>query len=149
MTYNGCIWCKIWYQIWSNPSKHLSGTINILQVWLCSWCTYNHARELENLNTTQEWKSILIHDVKFDIRDDPILQNFSHESSMSSKYDCVLRVFFNCARGLKIWIQPRNDKLYWFMMSNLISKIQSPKTLDRNNQHSPSMTVFFMHIQSW
>ena len=33
---------------------------------------------------------MLIHDVKFDIRDNPILQNSSQEPSMSSKYDCVL-----------------------------------------------------------
>ena len=32
----------------------------------------------------------MIHDVKFDIRDDPILQNSCQEPSMSSKYDCVL-----------------------------------------------------------
>ena len=40
-------WCQIWYQRWPNPPKPQSGTINILQVWMCSWCTYNHARELK------------------------------------------------------------------------------------------------------
>ena len=38
---------KIWYQWWSNPPKLQPGTINILQVLLCSWCTYNHAREMK------------------------------------------------------------------------------------------------------
>ena len=33
---------------------------------------------------------MLIHDVKFDIRDDPILKNFSKEPSIFSKYECVL-----------------------------------------------------------
>ena len=32
---------------------------------------------------------MLMHDVKFDIRGDPVLQNSSQESSMSSMYDCV------------------------------------------------------------
>ena len=39
-----------------------------------------------------EWKIMLIHDVKFDIRDDPILQNSSQEPSTSYKYDFVLRL---------------------------------------------------------
>ena len=46
ITYAGYLWCDIWYQIWPNPSKLQSRTINVLQVWLCSWCTYNHAREI-------------------------------------------------------------------------------------------------------
>ena len=33
---------------------------------------------------------MLICDIKFNIRDDPILQNSSQEPKMSSKYDCVL-----------------------------------------------------------
>ena len=33
---------------------------------------------------------MLTHDVKFDIKDDPILQNSIQEPSKSSKYDCVL-----------------------------------------------------------
>lgn len=73
--------CKIWYQRWSNPPKLESGTINILQVWLCSWCTYNHVREQ------------------------------------------------------KIPIQIRNEKLCWFMTTNLISEmIQSLKTPVMNHQ---------------
>ena len=40
-------WCKLWYQRRSNPPKLHSGTINVLQVWLCSWCTFNHARKLK------------------------------------------------------------------------------------------------------
>ena len=43
-----------------------------------------------NLNTTQECHIMLIHYVRFDIRDDPILQNSSQGPSTSSKYDCVL-----------------------------------------------------------
>ena len=39
-------------------------------------------------------------DVKFDIRDDPILRNFSQEPSMSSKYDCVIDANFITNIGL-------------------------------------------------
>ena len=31
----------------TNSPKLLSGTINLLQVWLCSWCTFNHAKEMK------------------------------------------------------------------------------------------------------
>ena len=93
MTYDGYSWCQIWHQIWPNPPKIQSGTIIILQVWLCSWCTYNYARELKTL------------------------------------------------------IQLRNDKLCWFIMSNLISEmIQSSKTPFSNLQHPPSMNVFLMYF---
>ena len=47
MTNNVDSWCKIWYQRQSNPRIHQPGTINVLQVCLCSWSTYNHARELK------------------------------------------------------------------------------------------------------
>ena len=40
-------WCQIYYQRWSNIPKFESGTINILQVWLWSWCNYNHSSELK------------------------------------------------------------------------------------------------------
>ena len=40
-------WCQIWYQRWSNPPKLMSGAISILQVWLCSWCTFNHDRDMK------------------------------------------------------------------------------------------------------
>ena len=33
---------------------------------------------------------MLIRNLKFDVRDDPILQNSSQEPSMSSNYDCIL-----------------------------------------------------------
>ena len=33
---------------------------------------------------------MVIHDVTFDTKDDPILQNSSQEPSTFSKYDCVL-----------------------------------------------------------
>ena len=36
-----------WYQRWPNPPKTQSGTINIAQVWLSSWYTYNHTGELK------------------------------------------------------------------------------------------------------
>ena len=86
---------KIWYQRWPSPPKLQSGTINVLQIWLCSWCTYNHARVL------------------------------------------------------KIWIQLRNNKLCWFMMSNLIlGMIQSSKTPVTNHSCPPSMTVFLINFFS-
>ena len=87
------LWCQIGYQKWSSPTKLQSGTIYVLQVCLCSWCTYNHAREL------------------------------------------------------KIWIQLRNDKLCWFMMSNFVPEIiQSSKFPVRNHQCPSSLTVFLMPI---
>ena len=45
MTYDGYLWCQIWYQIWPNHSKLQSGTINVLQLWLCFWWTFIHVRE--------------------------------------------------------------------------------------------------------
>ena len=47
MAYYGYLWCKIWYQRWPNLSKLQSGTINIFQIWPCSWCTSNHTRKLK------------------------------------------------------------------------------------------------------
>ena len=41
------LWCHIWYQIWPNPPNLQSGTMSILQVWLCSWWTSIYARELK------------------------------------------------------------------------------------------------------
>ena len=34
------------YQRWFSPPKKQSGTIIVLKAWLCSWHTFNHAREL-------------------------------------------------------------------------------------------------------
>ena len=139
--------CDVKYdtKIWPNPPKLPSGTINILQVWMCSWCTYNHARKLKssiqlrndklcwfmmwNLisETIQSSKTpvrnhqcpqsmtvldvlmimlgswefeynsgmtnMLIHYIKFDIRDNPILQNSSQEQPLPSKHYCVLDAF--------------------------------------------------------
>ena len=62
-------------QGWPNYLQLQSWTINILQVWPYSWCTSNHTRELK---------------IGIQLRDDPILQNSSHEPSTSSKYNCVL-----------------------------------------------------------
>ena len=36
---------------------------------------------------------MIIHDVKFNTKDDQILQNYSQEPSTASKYDCVLDEF--------------------------------------------------------
>ena len=44
----------IWYQKWSKPLKLQSGTTNVLQVWLCSWWTFNNARGLK-LNNDIWW----------------------------------------------------------------------------------------------
>ena len=55
-------WCQIWYQGQSNPPKLQWGTINIFQVWLHSWCTFNHARELKmgiQLNKVIWWLFVM------------------------------------------------------------------------------------------
>ena len=44
---------------------------------------------------------MVICDVKFDTKDEPILQNSSQEPSMSSKYDCVVDRFKFMLRELK------------------------------------------------
>ena len=50
---------------------------------------------------------------------------------------------YNYAKELKIWIQLRNDKLFLFMIANLITeRIQSSKTLVRNHQCPQNMTVY-------
>ena len=87
MTYYVDSWSRIWYQIWLTPPNLQSGTINVLQA--------------ENLNISQEWQIMLIHDVKHDIRDDPIIPKSTQEPSTSSKHDCVLDV---------LWITPGSWK---------------------------------------
>ena len=47
MTNHDGSWCKIWYQRQSNAPKLQSGTINLLQAWLCSWLVSIHVRELK------------------------------------------------------------------------------------------------------
>ena len=47
ITYYCDPWCQSWHQRWFNPPDLQSGTINVFQVWQCSWCTYIHARELK------------------------------------------------------------------------------------------------------
>ena len=39
--------CQIWYQRQSNPPKLQSETTKFLEIWLCPWCTFNHAEELK------------------------------------------------------------------------------------------------------
>ena len=48
MAYYGNPWCQNGYQRWPNPSKLQSGATNVLQAWVCSWCTFNHTRELKS-----------------------------------------------------------------------------------------------------
>ena len=55
---------QFWYQRWSNPPKLQSETINILQAWLCFWCTFNHARELKigkKINNDIGWLFTMSH----------------------------------------------------------------------------------------
>ena len=62
MTYNVDSWCKIFYLRGTNPPKPQSGTINVLQVWLCSWCNFNHVRELNigiQLNNDTLWLFVM------------------------------------------------------------------------------------------
>ena len=102
-------WCKIWYQRQSNPPKLQSGTINVLQLWLCSWCTYNDARELEiwiqlrNYNYVDSWWQIWY-------------QRWYNPLKIQSGTINILQVWlyswctFNHARELKICIQIKNYK---------------------------------------
>ena len=46
----------------------------------------------KNQDTTHEWHIMLIHGVKFDIKYGQIPQNSNQETSISSKYECVLHV---------------------------------------------------------
>ena len=39
MTYYYYSWCQILHQRWLNSPYLQSGTINVLQVWLCTWYT--------------------------------------------------------------------------------------------------------------
>ena len=129
-----------------NPQKIQSGTINILEVWLCSWCTYNHVRELKKIlqlsNNKLCW---FLCQIRYQIWPNPL--------KLQPGTINILVVWlcswctYNHDREQTIWIQLRNDKLCWVMMSNLISEmIQSSKTPVRNHQRPPSMTVFLMHF---
>ena len=80
MTYCGYLGCQIWYQRWLSPPKLQSETINVVRVWLCSWWTNNHAKELK-IWINLKWQILFIHGIKIDIRDDPILQNSSQETT--------------------------------------------------------------------
>ena len=89
------------------------------------------------MNKTWEWQIILIPDVKFDIREDPTLQNSSQEPSRSSKYDCVLYALLIMLGSWKsahnsimkyygylwcqIWYQiwPNSSKLQWDIINVL------------------------------
>ena len=75
-------WCRIWYQWWPKSLYLQSGTINVLQVWLCSCCTYNYNRELKLSCTSQGWQVIFIHAVNFGGLDHIWYQIRHHESSL-------------------------------------------------------------------
>ena len=81
--------CEIWYQISFNPPKLQSETIKVLQVWLCSWCTFNHAREMkiwiQLRNDKLCWFMVSIF-----YQNNPILRKSSQEPKRSIKYNCVL-----------------------------------------------------------
>ena len=60
--YDCYLWCQMWYQKWQNYLKLQSETINALQVWLCSWRTFNHARKLNmgiQLNNDIWWLFVM------------------------------------------------------------------------------------------
>ena len=85
---------------------------------------------------------MLIHDVKFDIRDDSILQNSSREPTTSFKFDCILNALLII---LGSWQFIYNSTMTWlvFVMWNLISNVtKSSKNPVRNCQHPPCLTVF-------
>ena len=112
-----------------NPPILQSRTINVLQVWLCSWCTY-HSMELK-FEYTSGMTNYVYSDVKFFIRDDPILQNPSQEPSTSSKCDCVLDNFLTM---LGSWQSAYNSIMtyhgyswyqFWYQRWSSTSKLQS------------------------
>ena len=80
-------WCQIWYQRGSNPPKLQLETINLHQVWPCSWCTLNHTRELKigiKLNNDIWWlflMSNLIPNMTKSIKS-PVM-NHQHPPSMT------------------------------------------------------------------
>ena len=101
------------------------------------------------MNTIKELQILLIHDVKLDIRDDPILPNSIQEPSTFSKYDCVLDALLKYDRELKNGIQLENDIWWLFVMSNLTLKMtKSSKIPVRNQQSPPTVTVFLMNFYS-
>ena len=84
--------------------------------------------------------------VKFDIRDDPTLQNCSQESQHLPSMTVFL-MHFNHARELNIAIQLIKAISWLFVMSNLIpNMMKSSKTTVRNHQHPLCVTVLLMHL---
>ena len=118
MTYTCYLWCKILYQIWPNPPKLQSGSINVLQVWLCSWCTHNHARELKKIEYNSGMTNYVNSGVKFYIGDNPNLYISSQEPPMSSKYDCVLDALLFMLGSWKLTynLKMSNDGYSWCQM---------------------------------
>ena len=109
MIYGGYLWYQIGYQIWPNPPKLQLGSINILQVWLCSWCTYNHAGELKI--RIQLWNGKLCLFMMSNLI--PNMTKSSKNAVRNNQCPPSVTVFlmFNHVKELKIWIQLRNDKL--------------------------------------
>ena len=59
---------------------------------------------------------VTIHGFKFDSKYDQILQNFSKDLSMSSKYDCVLDTQLFMLGSFKNGIKIKIYMLWWSMM---------------------------------
>ena len=134
-------WCQIWYQRWSNPPKLQSGTIIILQVWLCSWCIYNDARELKILIQVQN-------DKLFWFRCNILYQRLSNPPKLQSGTINVLH--YACIPGAFIWDWQfeynsglTNFVDIWYLLSGMI---QSSKTPVRNHQCPPRMTVIIVNF---
>ena len=79
--------CKIWYQRWPSPPKFQSGTISILQVWLCPWYTFNHARDLKigiQLNNDTWWLFMMSNKIPNMTKSSkPPVRNHQHPPSMT------------------------------------------------------------------
>ena len=128
MTYKGYLRYPIWYQIWPNPPILQSGTINILQVWLCSWCTFIHAREL-NISIQLNNDILVIHDVEFDTKYNKILQNSSQKHLASSKYDFDDGGSWSSskhARVLKLGTKVTDHLSGWSMTSEMTPSSNTP-----------------------
>ena len=139
-------WCQIWHHRWSKPLVLQSGTIIILHVWLCSWCTFNNARDLKiGIQWNNDiWRLFMMSNIIPNMTNPPKLQ--SGTTNIIQVWLCTLCTF-NHARELKIIIKLSNDIWWLFVMSTFIPNMtKSSKTPVRSHEYPPSMTVFLMHL---
>ena len=148
MLYYDDSWCQILYQRWSNPLKLQLGSIIVLQVWLSSWCIFNHARELKYVyNSIMTYDGYLWCQVWY--------QRCPYPPKLQSGTINIMQVWqssrctTNYTRELKIFTQLKIEISYTFMVSNLIPKMnQSTKTPVQSLRCPPCMIVFLVDLFS-